>query len=257
MEHDIELKCLATKQLYRNVLENKQNYDMSSIQVVSIQIPGRPDKPELVEPFAVPKRRIGSNEGHAGLIHALAHIEFNAINLALDACYRFQTMPVEFYQNWLQVAAEEVYHFELLNEHLKQLGYQYGDFAAHNGLWEMAHKTEADLLTRMALVPRTLEARGIDAVPEMQEKLRTVNDLRGIEILAIIHHDEIKHVQFGDKWFKYECSNRGLNSEETYFNLFAEYKAPKIRGPFNRLDRKLAGFNDHELDRLHNISGVN
>lgn len=257
MDDDIARKCIATKNLYLDLVENKIKYEMNVTTMISIPAPGRPIKPDLVSPSDVPKRRVGSIEGHAGLIHALAHIEFNAINLALDACYRFQNMPMEFYQNWLQVAAEEVYHFELLNEHLQLLGYIYGDFAAHNSLWDMAHKTETDLLTRMALVPRTLEARGIDAVPEMQEKLRTVNDLRAIEILDIIHRDEIKHVRFGDKWFKYECNKLGLNSEEVFFELFDEYQAPKIRGPFNRVDRKLAGFNDSELDRLHRLSGVN
>lgn len=250
---DIAHKNTATKELYQQLITNKISVTHTPASPHSITSPGRPATPILVAPLDVPKRRVGSKEGHAGLIHALAHIEFNAINLALDACYRFRNMPVDFYHNWLQVAAEEVYHFELLNAHLATLGYTYGDFSAHNGLWEMAVKTEHDVLARMALVPRTLEARGVDAVPEMQEKLRTVNDIRAIEILDIIHHDEIKHVAFGDKWFKQQCEQRNVNSEETFFELFTTYNAPKIRGPFNRVDRKKAGFSDHELERLYNL----
>lgn len=254
MCQDIAQKNADTKKLYHQLTSHQISIEDSLNPVYSIPIAGRPAKPELVHPLDVPKRKIGSKEGHAGLLHALAHIEFNAINLALDACYRFQNMPHEFYHNWLQVAFEEVYHFELLNEHLATLGYSYGDFSAHNGLWEMALKTEHDVLARMALVPRTLEARGVDAVPEMQEKLRTINDTRAIEILDQIHHDEIKHVAFGDKWFKYECSKRKIDPEETFFDLFKTYNAPKIRGAFNRIDRKKAGFSDNELERLYNLS---
>lgn len=251
MYNDIQKKCQTCNELYQILLNNKHSLDFTPLDVImSIPVPGRPKKPDLVHPFDVPKRRIGSPDGHAGLIHALAHIEFNAINLALDACYRFQNMPSEYYQNWLQVAAEESYHFTMLNEHLHELGFSYGSFAAHNGLWSMALKTENNLLARMALVPRTLEARGIDAIPEMQQKLQTIKDTRAIEILDIIHQDEIKHVLFGDKWFKYECAKHSLNAETEFFRLFDEYDAPKIRGSFNRLDRKKAGFSDFELDKL-------
>lgn len=255
MTQDIQEKCNRTEQICNKFKNNELTLDKSYNVIFSIPVPGRPEKPILVPPFNVPKRRVGSKEGHAGLIHSLAHIEFNAINLALDACYRFQEMPKEFYLNWLQVAIEEVHHFKLLNAHLHFLGFSYGAFAAHNGLWSMAVKTESDALARMALVPRTLEARGIDAVPEMQEKLRSTEDVRAIEILDIIHRDEIKHVQYGDKWFKYICNQRNLDVEETFFKLLDEYNAPKIRGAFNRKDRKIAGFNDSELDRLYNMSG--
>lgn len=217
----------------------------------SIPVPGRPDKPLLVHPTKVPKRRLGSKEGHAGLLHALAHIEFNAINLALDACYHFQNMPHEYYVNWLEVAKDESLHFDLLNRHLQSLGYSYGDFNAHNGLWDMAVKTEHDVLARMALVPRVLEARGIDAIPEMQAKILHIGDCRAIEILDIIHQDEIKHVQYGDKWFKFLCNQKNLNSENIFFQLIKEYNAPRIRGAFNRTDRQKAGFSEYELDKLN------
>jgi len=130
---------------------------------VGIGLPGRPQKPLLVSPMQVPRRRLGSREGHAAMIHAITHIEFNAINLALDAAHRFADMPRAYYADWLRVAAEEAIHFTLLNQHLASLGYRYGDFAAHDGLWEMAQKTTHDPLLRMALVPRVLEARGLDA----------------------------------------------------------------------------------------------
>ncbi len=250
LDRNISSKCQRTTNLYQYIKINKQSYLFDQIDIISIEIPGRPDKPELVSPFEVPNRKPSTKEGHASLIHALAHIEFNAINLALDACYRFQDMPLDYYQNCLQVAAEEVYHFQLLNEHMQNIGFTYGDFVAHNGLWLMSVKTEDDFIARMALIPRTLEARGIDAVPEMQKKLQLINDARGIEILEIIKQDEIKHVTFGDKWFKYACDKQGLDAENYFFELLEKYDAPKIRGPFNRIDRKKAGFTEFELDKL-------
>ena len=257
LEKNIALKCQLTKDIYDKFDTTSSLIFLPTPNIVSIPQPGKPEKPQLVAPFDVPKRKLGNKEGLASLIHALAHIEFNAINLALDACYRFQDMPQQFYANWLEVAKDEVYHFELLNEHLATLGYTYGDFAAHNGLWEMALRTEHDALARMALVPRVLEARGVDAVPEMQKKLQASNDLRAIEILDIIHQDEIKHVSYGDKWFKYCCNLKQIDAVQTFFNLFVQYNAPKIRGPFNRTDRKKAGFSDAELDQLIYISESN
>ena len=250
IDGNVQNKCQQTIELYNNLISGLIEYDFVSIDVKSILNPGRPEKPQLVPASDVPKRKVTNPHGHAGLIHALAHIEFNAINLALDACYRFQNMPLEYYLNWLQVASEEVYHFQLLNQHLDSLGFSYGEFAAHNGLCEMATKTEHDFIARMGLIPRTLEARGIDAVPEMQHKLQLINDVRGIEILEIIKQDEIKHVAFGDSWYKYACAKNDLDYEKYFFELLDKYKAPKIRGPFNRVDRKKAGFNERELDRL-------
>ena len=248
--NDLDLKCRLINELHQDWDKSPPTVLIPAADAISIPTPGRPSRPILVHPLHVPKRGVGSKAGHAGLIHALAHIEFNAMNLAIDACYRFQNMPKAFYTNWLQVAADEVYHFQLLNAYLQDLGYTYGDFDAHNGLWDMALKTEHDVLTRMALVPRVLEARGLDAVPEMQTKLKHIKDKRGIEILSIIHHDEIQHVKYGDKWFKYLCHERDLDPHTTYFSLLEEYAAPKIRGAFNRADRKLAGFSLNELEQL-------
>ena len=249
-ETDLILKMKGCQELYARWQAGESFDWQPHREIVSIPLPGRPTRPSLVQPFAVPKRKMTPGEGHASLIHALAHIEFNAVNLALDACYRFQQLPRQFHADWLEVTVDEVYHFNLLAEYLQELGFSYGDFSAHNGLWEMALKTEHDPLARMGMVPRVLEARGIDAVPEMQHKLARLNDSRGIAILAIIHQDEIKHVQFGDKWFKYLCAQRQLAISDTFFALIEEYQAPKIRGPFNRVDRQKAGFSPEELDRL-------
>jgi uncharacterized ferritin-like protein (DUF455 family) len=247
---DVAEKCQLTKQLYADFIERTDQFDWQTTSVLEIAEAGRPLKPLLVTPDKVFKRRMGSIKGHASLIHALAHIEFNAINLALDACYRFQNLPQEYYQDWLEVAKDEVYHFELLQQHLLTLGFSYGDFDAHNGLWEMALKTDTSLLARMAMVPRTLEARGIDAVPHMQNKLHEAHDESGVKLLDIIHQDEIKHVRYGDKWFKFCCEEQGLDAETTYFSLLKQHDAPKIRGVYNREDRKKAGFSESELNQL-------
>lgn len=213
-------------------------------------IPGQPEKPELVPPMQVKKRAMNTSEGRAILIHALAHIEFNAINLALDVIWRFSGMPREYYENWLQVAAEEAYHFSLLNAHLEALGYVYGDFPAHNSLWEMAEKTKDDILARIALVPRTMEARGLDATPALRAKLAQAGDMKAAEILDIILRDEIGHVAIGNRWFNYLCVQRGLQAIAAYEKLAKNYQAPVLRGPFNIEARRMAGFTEAELALL-------
>lgn len=191
-----------------------------------------------------------TTEGRAALIHALAHIEFNAINLALDAVWRFSEMPRDYYQDWLQVAKEEAYHFSLLRAHLQSLGFDYGDFDAHNSLWEMVEKTQGDVLARMALVPRTLEARGLDATPPLKHKLMQAGDQAAAAILDIILHDEIGHVAIGNRWFYYLCDQRGLDRHSTFEQLRHAYQAPALRPPFNLSARKQAGFSDLELAYL-------
>lgn len=213
-------------------------------------IPGQPQRPELVPPMQVKKRAMNTSEGRAILIHALAHIEFNAINLALDAIWRFAGMPREYYEDWLKVAAEEAYHFSLLNAHLESLGYAYGDFPAHNSLWEMAARTQDDILARIALVPRTMEARGLDATPALRARLAQAGDIKAAEILDIILRDEIGHVAIGNRWFNYLCDQRGLEAIATYDRLAKEYRAPVLRGPFNMEARRAAGFTEKELSLL-------
>lgn len=192
---------------------NTQNLpvDTSSCLVEPQGVPGRPLRPLLVQPSALKSRAVGTPEGHASLIHALAHIEANAINLALDIVWRFSNMPEAFYRDWWQVAVEEALHFQLLEAHLLTLGYAYGDFPAHDGLWDMADRTRDDVLARLALVPRTLEARGLDATPAIRNKLVSIGDQPGAAILDIILRDEIGHVATGNHWYGVLCSQRGLD----------------------------------------------
>lgn len=213
-------------------------------------LPGRPALPRLVPPREVPARSPFTQSGRAALLHAVAHIEFNAINLALDAVWRFGGMPDRFYVDWTQVAAEEALHFTLLSEHLSTLGHAYGDFEAHDGLWSMTDKTKGDALARMALVPRTLEARGLDATPPMQARLAEAGDQRAVEILDVILRDEIGHVAVGNRWYRWLCERAGLDAEQIYPTLVERYAAPRLKPPFNRPARLAAGFTDAELDAL-------
>ncbi|MGB3069140.1 MAG: ferritin-like domain-containing protein [Ottowia sp.] len=219
-----------------------------------VLLPGRPARPELIAPGKVPQRSVHTPEGRAALIHAICHIEFNAINLALDALWRFAGMPDEFYRDWLRVATEEAYHFSLLHEHLQtQLGHRYGDFPAHDGLWSMCEKTKDDITARMALVPRTLEARGLDATPLIQNKLRAVGTPDAVAacgILDIILRDEIGHVAIGNHWYRWLCERQGLEPIAHYKLVARQYQAPRLRGPFNTAARLRAGFLEAELTAL-------
>ncbi|MEO8297308.1 MAG: ferritin-like domain-containing protein [Burkholderiales bacterium] len=218
-------------------------------------IPGRPARPVLVPPGQLKPRSVHTLPGRAALIHALAHIELNAIDLALDIVWRFPGLPDDFYRQWLGIAQEEAYHFELLRDHLHGLGHAYGDFPAHNALWEMAEKTRHDLLARLALVPRTLEARGLDASPPIKAKLVAAGDQRAGEILDIILRDEIGHVAVGNHWYRWLCQARGLDPLATYAALAVQHGAPRLRGPFNLEARRAAGFGEDELDALVHPAG--
>jgi len=213
-------------------------------------LPGRPERPRLLSALQVPNRSPFTPEGRAALIHAIAHIEFNAINLALDAVWRFAGMPPEFYMDWLRVASEEAQHFNLLHEHLHSLGHAYGDFDAHDGLWTMAERTAGDVLARMALVPRTLEARGLDATPPLQAKLARAGDHRAVEILDVILREEVGHVEIGNRWYRHLCRQRGLDAVALYPELVLQYQAPRLRPPFNLAARAAAGFSEQELAYL-------
>lgn len=213
-------------------------------------IPGRPDRPLLVPPSKLKQRDVRDREGRAALIHALAHIELNAIDLALDLVWRFAGMPESFYTQWVQVAKEEALHFQLLRNHLATLGHAYGDFPAHGALWEMAERTKGDLLARIALVPRTLEARGLDASPPIKAKLQAAGDDAATSILDIILRDEIGHVHVGNRWYNYLCQQRDLDPIATYRELAGRHRAPKLRGPFNVAARASAGFTSEELAEL-------
>lgn len=247
---DAKYKAEGTRELAEAWSRHEVELDIAKDFVAEASIPGRPSLPELVSPLSVKHRSMRTVEGRAALIHALAHIEFNAINLALDAIWRFADMPEAYYADWLQVAAEEALHFSLLSAHLHTLGFCYGDFPAHNSLWEMAEKTCGDVLARIALVPRTLEARGLDASPAVRAKLAQAGDMAAAEILDIILRDEIGHVATGNRWFGWLCASRKLNPVATYAALTVKYKAPPMRGPFNLEARKAAGFTDAELAAL-------
>lgn len=213
-------------------------------------LPGRPDKPQLVHPRQLKHRSIGSRQGHAALIHALTHIEANAINLALDVVWRFPGQDELFYRQWMQVAREEALHFRLLHTHLASLGLHYGDLPAHDGLWDMAERTKAELLARLALVPRTLEARGLDVSPSIRDKLLSIGDKTGAAILDIILRDEIGHVAIGNHWYRMACQAQGLEPISCYSRLAQAYWAPALKGPFNLAARRQAGFEEAELSAL-------
>ncbi len=213
-------------------------------------LPGRPPLPRLVAVAQVPRRSPFTTEGRAALLHAVAHIEFNAINLALDAVWRFAGMPSAYYADWLRVASEEALHFSLLTEHLASLGHHYGDFDAHDGLWLMTQSTAHDITARMALVPRTLEARGLDATPPMQAKLHKAGDLRAVEILDVILRDEIGHVAIGNHWYRWLCERDGLDPFAHYAVLAQRHAAPRLRPPLNMSARVAAGFTAAELAAL-------
>ncbi len=213
-------------------------------------LPGRGERPPLVPHTSIKTGSLATPRGHATLVHSIVHIEKNAIDLALDICWRFAGMPEAFYRDWLQVAFEEAYHFTLLRDHLLTLGFDYGDFPAHDGLWSMAERTKGDILARVALVPRTLEARGLDASPAVKTKLVSIGDHRAGEILDIILRDEIGHVAIGNHWYGWLCAQRGIDPVRTYAELTLKYEAPKLKGPFNLAARRAAGFNDAELAAL-------
>lgn len=215
--------------------------------------PGRPAEPRLVPPAEVPQRALGTELGRVAMLHAVTHIEFNAINLAWDAVYRFRDLPEQYYSDWVRVADEEAYHFGLLRQRLRDMGHDYGDFPAHNGLWDMAVKTAFDPMIRMALVPRVLEARGLDVTPGIMQRLRHAGDLESVAALEIILRDEVGHVEIGSRWFKYYCDQRGVDMEQTFRELIIRYYAGKLRGKFNYEARRQAGFSDSELQALERM----
>jgi len=248
MQADPVIKKTDVKKLLQDWKSNTLN--RNDFELHRIEIPGRPDKPELIDPSQLKQRKLGSELGRAILIHAILHIEFNAINLALDAVYRFRDMPDQYYSDWLSVAVEEAYHFSLLEQRLSEYGYAYGDFPAHNGLWEMVLKTDHDVLTRMALVPRVLEARGLDVTPGMIDRLEKVGASRIVEILRIILRDEIGHVAIGSRWYKHCCDLQNLDADKTFRELLVEYMGRGLNGPLHQEARLEAGFSQEEIDEL-------
>ncbi len=235
--------------LARGALRIDADHELAA-DAAALVLPGRPARPALVDPTTLPRRSPFTPAGRAALLHAVAHIEFNAINLALDAVWRFAGLPADYYRDWLQVAAEEATHYTLLAQHLATLGHAYGDFDAHDGLWAMCERTAGDPQARMALVPRTLEARGLDATPPMQARLAQAGDARAVEILAVILRDEVGHVAVGNRWFRWLCAQRGEAPLAAWRRLARVHRAPRPRPPFNLAARRAAGFAEAELDEL-------
>lgn len=257
-ECNVNNKIDLTNSLYKLVIAHQKSlqdiFDFTkSNHILELINPGRPDKPELVLPKNLPRRKLLTIEGKAALLHAICHIEFNAINLALDAVYRFQNMPEQYYLDWITIAYEEAKHFLLLKNYLLDLGYDYGSFVAHNGLWELAVNTNYDILVRMALVPRVMEARGLDATPGIINKFRAINDLRAVDILNIILDEEQGHVACGNKWYKYVCDLRNIDYIQEFKYLIKKYSV-QIKLPIDRQHRLAAGFTAEELDIIENFN---
>jgi len=234
-------QCLSAQQQ----VSAQSTPDATSIEV--LEAPGRPNRPVLVAAKDLPRRGLGSVAGRMALIHSLAHIEFNAINLALDAVYRFRGMPEQYIDDWLRVAADEGEHFLLLHTRLGSLDAHYGDLPAHDGLWDMARRTNHDVLVRIALVPRILEARGLDVAPPMIAKLQQLGDEESAAILQRIYTDEITHVEVGNRWFRFVCKNRSLDGTRVFRDLLKGENSAYLRSPYNVEARLQAGFNEEEL----------
>lgn len=219
-----------------------------------IRFPGRPERPKLVHPKRLPKRGLGSAAGRAAFLHAIAHIELNAVDLAWDAVYRFRDFPPAFAADFVRTADDEARHFGLLATRMAGFGHAYGDFDAHNGLWEMAEKTAHSALARMALVPRVLEARGLDVTPGLIERLRDVGDAESIAVLEVILREEVAHVAAGSRWFRWLCERDGLKPWPTFAGLVRAYGSQAVRGPFNLAARRAAGFDEDEIAALPGLA---
>lgn len=223
------------------------------VELEDVEVAGHPPRPELVHPRKLKKRSLATEQGRLAMIHAVTHIEFNAINLACDAVFRFRQMPEAYYADWIQVAREEAEHFELLRQRLLDAGKEYGDYPAHTGLWDMARKTADDPLVRMALIPRMMEARGLDVTPGIMKRFLGAGDMQTVAALEVILRDEVGHVEMGSRWFHHLCQERGLEPEKTYFELLDRFLNGEIRCPLNKEARRLANFSDSEIDRLQEI----
>lgn len=249
LEREPARKCALAKQIFDRWQEDGLERDID-VPILPVDDPGRPEKPVLVDPRSLARRSTASEEGRIHLLHAFAHIEFCAINIALDAVYRFRQMPDQYVSDWLLVASEEAKHFRLLDDSLRERGSYYGACEAHSGLWDMVCKTRHDVLQRMALVPRVMEARGLDVTPAMIKRFKQVGDNDAVEILKVIYADEVGHVRIGNHWYRYLCEQRQLEPASTFQALIDEYLGGKLRGPFNWEARLEAGFETGELEAL-------
>lgn len=253
---DPDEKCALTLSAGAQIAAARTLERPDEPEVLPLAVPGRPDRPLLVPPRELVQRKLNNVAGRAALVHAVAHIEFNAINLAWDAVYRFPAMPAEFVLDWASVAVDEARHFQLLQQRLNALGHAYGDFPAHNGLWSMALATQGDVLERMALVPRVLEARGLDVTPGMIERLRSAGDRETVACLEVILAEEVRHVAIGTRWFRHLCAVRQLEPYATFVALVQRHGMVAVRGPLNEHARLAAGFDTDELRALQSLAAA-
>ena len=252
---DLSRKFEYVETLYKKSCEKGLSYD-HDVPVLPQTEPSYSAFLTIVRPRDVPRRkRFDDDEGLGVLLHAIAHIEYSAIDLALDAAYRFRRMPVAYYHDWIEVAHDEVRHFRMLASLMEALGVRYGDYPVHDALFQAARKTAGDPLERMAVVPRYLEANGLDANPKIMEKLKRtrkdVHGMRTLEALETILREEVTHVAKGDRWFKYLCDRRGI-SPAIYFEIVERhYPDQAIRHPAMNVSARLqAGFACDELRRM-------
>lgn len=248
-EANLDKKLVLSEMNSKTILSGEVDIISTELNIDSI-IPGRPKKPVLISPRDLPRRSLNIVEGRAAMIHSFAHIEFNAINLAWDLICRFQDMPNEFYIDWAQVAAEETKHFKLLQGLLDDAGYEYGDFPAHDGLWKIAEQTAHDLLLRLAVVPRIMEAKGLDVTPGLIERFRKIEDENTCAVLELILKEEIGHVNRGTKWYRYQCQQLNRSPDELFKEIAKEYLPSTNSKNINRQARLMAGFSQIELDYI-------
>jgi len=260
MADSAEAKAAAIKEMQlmlNHAPESETGPDARMDKPVHIDQPGQPDTLTMVHPRELSRRKLGTPTGRACFLHAIAHIEFNAINLALDAVYRFTGLPWSFYKDWLQVAAEEAQHHQMLISLMNELGCHYGDFTVHNGLWDIARRTDSDLLSRMALVPCVLEARGLDVTPSMINRLEEIGDNSSAAVLRQILDEEVEHVAIGLAWYTYTCRLQGLDPIDQFITLVNAYLPNRLQGPFNEEKRKLAGFSQGWIARIRQLDQGN
>lgn len=239
---DLDVKTLLTQDVARRWSARSLSL-RSPLDTQVPDRPGRPEKPDLIPPRQVPKRALTTEKGRIALLHAIAHIELNAVDLALDIVARFASEPVpnSFFDGWMRVAFEEAKHFRLVRDRLRQLGADYGDLPAHDGLWQAAHDTRNDLTARLAVVPLILEARGLDVTPALQAKMREAGDLESAAVLDVIYEDEKGHVAVGAKWFRFLCARQNKDPAAAFQALVrANFRGP-LKAPFNDIARAEAG----------------
>jgi uncharacterized ferritin-like protein (DUF455 family) len=252
-------KCATVVTLWADFQANRLDLTPSGAILDARTVAGWPARPLLVPPRAVPMRDPNTPEGQVALIHAIAHIEFSAINLALDAAYRFRAFPEAerraYLADWIRIADEERDHFSRVAQRLQELGVDYGDLPAHAGLWDAAIETEDDFLDRMTLVPRVLEARGLDVTPGIRKKFAKIGDVAMLEALDVIYREEVGHVAAGTQWFQWGCAQQGLDAEYEFEQRAARLAQGRLRGPFNHDARKNAGFTAREMEfvQTHNV----